>query len=451
MKQPAPALTPLERVLALFTRVRPGEGSAVLLLLCQVFVLLFSYYLLKSTREALILAEGSAELRSYTIAAQALLLALLIPIYSASFRHGIKSNLFSYVIGFFVCNLLMFYGAGLAGLHFGIVFYIWLGVFSVMVVAQFWAVTTDLYSVEAGHRLFAVIAVGGSLGAWIGSLCAKLLFPVLGPYHIMGVAALLLCLTIFLGRFAKRLVPQHARARTHAGEAPVSDHLLGGFQLIAGSRYLLWIAAFAILLNCINSVGEYILSDWVKQHATALHARDPSVSEDAVIGAFYGDFYAWVNLISLLLQLFVVSRLFRIIGVGAAMYILPVVALVGYGCILFLPIFTVIRAVKILENSIDYSLQNTARHALFLPVDRKTKFEGQTTIDTFFWRFGDLLHAGVIFVGLRLLDFGITQFAVVNIVLSVLWLWVVSRLAAHHKRLLGARPERAGEAIASNQ
>ena len=59
----------------------------------------------------------------------------------------------------------------------------------------------------------------------------------------------------------------------------------------------------------------------------------------------------------------------------------------------FVPIFTLIRWIKIAENSVDYSLMNTTRQALFLPVDRDAKYDGKTAIDTFFWRFGDLIQA----------------------------------------------------------
>jgi hypothetical protein len=63
----------------------------------------------------------------------------------------------------------------------------------------------------------------------------------------------------------------------------------------------------------------------------------------------------------------------------------------------FVPIFTLIRLVKIAENATDYSLMNTTRHALFLPVDRDATYEGKTAIDSFFWRVGDLIQAGVVF------------------------------------------------------
>ena len=62
---------------------------------------------------------------------------------------------------------MLFFLAVSAGLHIGIVYFLWVGIFNVMVIAQFWAFATDLYTQEQGKRLFPLIGVGSSLGAWV--------------------------------------------------------------------------------------------------------------------------------------------------------------------------------------------------------------------------------------------------------------------------------------------
>jgi AAA family ATP:ADP antiporter len=97
-------------------------------------------------------------------------------------------------------------------------------------------------------------------------------------------------------------------------------------------------------------------------------------------------------------------------------------------------VFTLIRMVKIAENSIDYSLMNTTRHALFLPVDRDAKYEGKTAIDSFFWRFGDLVQAGVVFAGLNWLNWGAPQFALLNLVLALVWIGLAVAIGREFSR-----------------
>ena len=73
----------LDKALSIFSQVKAGEGATALLLAANVFLLLASYYLLKTVREALILSESGAEIKSYAAAGQALLLLAVVPAYGA--------------------------------------------------------------------------------------------------------------------------------------------------------------------------------------------------------------------------------------------------------------------------------------------------------------------------------------------------------------------------------
>ena len=134
-------------------------------------------------------------------------------------------------------------------------------------------------------------------------------------------------------------------------------------------------------------------------------------------------------MVGLAIQLFLVARIYRTVGIRGALLIHPAVVAVGYGLLAvspllagFVPIFTIVRLVKIAENATDYSLMNTTRQALFLPVDRDSKYEGKTAIDTFFWRFGDLIQAGVVYVGLNWFGWTAPTFAALNLVLALVWI-----------------------------
>ena len=102
-----------------------------------------------------------------------------------------------------------------------------------------------------------------------------------------------------------------------------------------------------------------------------------------------------------------------------------------------LPAFAVMRWTKVLENGTDYSVQNTTRHALFLPTTRAAKYKAKQAIDSFFVRAGDLLQAVVVFIGV-LLAFDIRAYALVNVGLIVIWLAIVVAIAREHKKLVPA-------------
>src|SRR5262249_47818706 len=155
----------LERTLSVITDVRAGEGLGALLLTVDLAVLLGGYYLLKTVRESLILAQGGAEVKAYSSAAQAILLFAVVPIYGWIATRINRNQLLRWTAIFFASNLLLFAYLGHKGVHEAVPYFIWVGIFNVFTVAQLWAFATDLYTEAQGKRLFPLLGVGASLGA----------------------------------------------------------------------------------------------------------------------------------------------------------------------------------------------------------------------------------------------------------------------------------------------
>ena len=209
--------------------------------------------------------------------------------------------------------------------------------------------------------------------------------------------------------------------------------------MVLGSRYLLLIAMMVLLLNMVNSLGEFMLGRLVVADFEAAVASGAMTANDmkAAIGAFYGNFFGWVNMLGFLIQTFIVSRLFKYVGVRGALFVLPLIALTSYGFMAVLPILAVVQVAKVLENSTDYSIQNTARHALFLPTSRDAKYKAKAAIDAFFWRVGDLAQAGVVLVGTQM-ALSTQQFAWINVAFVSVWFVVLVGIYREHRKLVHA-------------
>ena len=419
------AAPPVERFLRLFTDVRPGEGQRLLLMTLNVFLILAAYYVMKPVREALILAQpGGAEIKSYAMAGQALLLTLAVPLYGALATRMPRRWLINLVTIFFIACLPVFYVLTQNGVSIGLAFFLWIGIFSLMVIAQFWAFANDLYTPEAGKRLFALIAFGASSGAVFGAFICARLIRMIGVPPLLLVAAAVLAASLALFN----LVDGRPRRRSEETAAPLdADRPIGAgnpFGIVLGQRYLLLIALLILLLNWVNATGEYILGSVVASTGAAEiaagHLRPDQ--HGTFIGHFYAGYFQVVNVAGMLLQLFLVSRVITRLGVPVAVCVLPVVAMVSYGMAALIPSLGILRWVKTAENSIDYSLQNTVGHVLYLPTTRAAKYKAKQAIDTFFVRAGDLLSAGTILVGTSLLAFGVARFALMNVILVFVWL-----------------------------
>jgi AAA family ATP:ADP antiporter len=434
----------LERILSLFTEVRPGEGSKVVLLTINIFLILTAYYFIKPVREALILAGGGAEIKSYSSAGQSLLLLGVIPAYAALASRLPRRQLINYVTLFFIACLGVFYLLAQVQVPIPIVFYLWVGIFNVSIVAQFWSFANDVYTNEEGKRLFPLVVFGMSSGAVLGSFLAGMLIEPLGVYQLLLLSAGLLAVGLVItnvveSRERKRgpTIGDEPAATEDEAEKPLKKG--GAFKLVFGNRYLLLIALMILFLNWVNTNGEYILGRTVEHTAeTSLGAGIESRSgREEFIGKFYSDFFFYVNLVGLLMQLFLVSRLIKYVGVRAALLIHPLISLGVYGVLVFYPMLSVVRWAKTAENATDYSLTNTLRNILFLPTTREEKYKAKQAIDTLFVRAGDVLSALLVLVGTTWLMMKTEQFALVNVVLVLIWIGVVVLIGRHYGRLTG--------------
>jgi ATP:ADP antiporter, AAA family len=426
---PAPK-GPLERLLSPIADVHAGEAAGVLLLTAMMFLLLSGYYLLKTAREVFILSEGGAEVKSYASAGQALLLLVLVPAYGAFASRVNRMQLITWVSLFFAANIILFALAEQAGLRVGIPYFLWVGIFNVMVIAQFWAFANDIYTPEQGKRLFPLIGVGSSLGAWLGSVRAGVVMQSFGPMRLLAGGGVALVACIILARLADRHTRRGAASPRSAAKA---DEVVGegqsGFAMLFSDRYLLLIALLTLLLNVVNTGGEYLFGRYVVQNAVATFGSG-SAAEAArgqYIGEAYSSFFSYVNLLGLLLQMFVVSRVFKYLGVGRSLFVHPIVAGAGYLTMLVIPSFSAMRVLKTVDNSLDYSLGNTTKQALWLPTSRQAKYKAKQAVDSFCVRAGDVISAAIVYAG-ELGSFPIAVFATLNIVLTGAWLAIAAAL-----------------------
>lgn len=433
----------LARALKPITDVHPGEAITALLLTLNVFLMLSAYYVIKPVREALILAmESGAENKAYMSGAIAGLLFLIVPGYDKLVDSLPRIKLVIGVTLAFAAQLVLFYAAtqvpSLRG-HLGLVFYAWVGIFNVMVVAQFWAFANDLYKKEQGERLFPMVAIGASVGAAVGSKAANLLIKGLGVPTMLLVAAGLLAACASLYWLVERREKAEAEATPASGkdDASAKGNRSGGFRLVLRHRYLLLLAIFALVYNWVNSNGEYMLSKLIKADAAAAVAKGEISAKQVgdAIGAAYADFFFYVNVAGVVMQTFVVSRLVKWLGLSKAFLFLPVLAVANASVVAFLPIVALVKIGKTAENATDYSLNNTLRQMLWLVTSPEMKYKAKQVVDTFCVRIGDVCSALAVYLTVDVLNFSVQRFAWVSLALGAFWLFLAVAIGRMYREL----------------
>lgn len=155
------------------------------------------------------------------------------------------------------------------------------------------------------------------------------------------------------------------------------------------------------------------------------------------VGAFYGNYFWWVNVIGVALQLLITPRLLKRFGAHGALFVLPIIALGGYSLLITVPTIALVKMVKIFENATDYSIQNTAKQALFLVTSREAKYKAKTASDTFFVRLGDMAQSGLVAGGLAL-ELGAGGFALVSLGFVAVWFVLVVLILFEYRRRMAA-------------
>jgi len=252
----------LHRFFRIFTVMYPGEGLTAFLLTLNVFLLFLAYYIIKPVRDAFMLESWPAEIKSYLSAAIAVMLIFVVKLFSMIASRFPRHKLITWVTLFFISNLGIFYILHLLGVGpgaMGIIFFIWAGIFNLIIVAQFWGFANDLYSEDEGKRLFPIIAFGATFGGFVGGKITALLAETFGFFQLMLVAAgfLGVCIvfTLIIHNREKRrskekqLSGQKEESNEREEEKPLEKG--GAFRLVFKSHYLLYLAFFA--LNRLNS------------------------------------------------------------------------------------------------------------------------------------------------------------------------------------------------------
>ncbi len=446
--------------------MRAGEGITALLMTLNVFFLLTAYYVIKPVRKGLILSvPGGSRYESYLSAAIAVSLLVAVPAYARFADRLPKNKLVVGVTLFFVSHIVVFFGLSYITPirpYLAFVFFVWVGIFNMMVVAQFWAFANDLYTQEQGKRLFALLGLGASVGAAVGAWFTGILKKSLGGtslgvYPLLLVSAAMLALCALLSHLAhvrergKKDDPVDEPKDASAGKAKTAKEPKtkdGAFQLVLRNKYLLLIAVFSLVFTWVNTNGEFMMSASVERAteeaakaAGKLDPKDIAIYVEGETTSIFADFYIWVNVLGVAIQTFAVSRIVKFGGLRVAFFILPLIALLDAGGVLLLPALLgmkeldILRPGKIAENATDYSVNNTVRNMLWLPTSTEMKYKAKQAVDTFFVRMGDVASGLAVFIVTQIKSWPVPTMAAINVALVGVWLYVARGIVRENGRL----------------
>ncbi len=400
----------IRRKLLPFLDIRPGEWPLVGLLTSYFCLVITSHYVIKPVRNSLFIERLGADNLPYVYIATAIFAGIIVSLYSRIGDRVSRTALVLGTLAFLASNLLVFWWflRTEAILASG-AFYIWAKLYPLLLVSQFWLVASQLFTTPQAKRVFGIIGAGGIVGGIAGSAIAGFLATRIGSEPLLLVSAGILGLSALLILAIDRFAPPvktRPQLRREEEESP------GVWTLLKESSHLRTIAYLLGLTIVVSTIV-----DWQFNKAVELFVPGEDMKTE-----FLARFFVLLNFVSIGIQLFITSWILRVFGVGIALLLLPAALLAGSLGIVLFPTLWAAAIAKGTEGSMRYSLDQSTRELLFLPLPGELKYRGKPLVDMAVYRLGTGIGGLIVLLGTAVLSFGLREMAILSAALLIVWM-----------------------------
>lgn len=437
-----------------FLDIRREEWPRAIGLALYFFLVIAIFWILKPVKRGLILSYfGEDPLRLFgwqLTAAQAEQLGKVINVFAAYaaviaftwlVRRVTRRRLILLFCGFFAGLFLLYaFLVGDPGRGTVWTFYSLGDVFNTIMVATFWAFANDLNDAGEAERLYGVVGLGGVVGGFAG---ATLVTQAVQP---LGRAPLLLICIGLLAAVAAIALWIDRRERGEGDPGPVccpdeeggptGNAALEGARVVLRSRYLIALAALVGLYEIVSNVVDFQLA------ATVSREVERGLDQDA----FFGVVGQLTGVASIVVQVLVTTYVLRRFGVAVGLLFLPVTMMLGSGGFLIVPSLAFAAFMSVSDNALNYSINQSAREALYTPTSQNAKYKAKAFIDMFVQRGAKVVAVGLNLVFTALLIERVRWLSLLSILLIVGWLRLVRYLGTEFEAKAEARADGRGRA-----
>lgn len=409
-------------------RIERHEVEPVAHGLAMFFLLFAGYFMLRPVRETMGIAGGVNNLQWLFTGTFAATLAAM-PLFGWLAGRAVRRRVATWTLGFFATNLVLFalaFKVNPDNAWIARTFYIWLSVFNLLAVSVCWSVMADLFRIIEAKRLFALVAVGASVGGLVGPLLGVALVGSIGHAGLLLLSAALLGGTIVAARRLQSWRDRHplGPAETLARGRPLGGSPFAGAAQVLRSPFLLGCAVFVLLLAASTT---FLYFEQARLVQTAFPDR---VDQTRV----FGTIDMIVQSLAVVTQLFFTGRIAQRLGVGVLLVAVPLLVAGGFVWLAFAPTFAVLAVVMIARRAGEYALVRPGREMLFTVVPAEAKYKAKNFIDTVVYRGADAV-SGWLKTVTDLLAQQPAVAAIVGAAIALIWAATGAWLARAQRRL----------------
>jgi AAA family ATP:ADP antiporter len=248
-------------------------------------------------------------------------------------------------------------------------------------VALFWAFMSDLVEAEQAKRLYGIVGLGGVLGGLLGATIVRQAVEGLGRSPLLVSCVVPIVAVAATATYVDRIAHARFGRVGHPLRAQHRSVLLEGAHMVRASHYLTGIGATILLYELVSNIVDFQLSATVQRLIEGDTERD----------AFFALVGQATGVVSVGVQLLVTSWVMQRLGIGAALLVLPLAILVGSMGFLAVSTLAFATMMSASDNALNYSIHQSAKEALYVPLTRDEKYKAKAFIDMFVQRSAKLL------------------------------------------------------------
>lgn len=298
-------------------------------------------------------------------------------------------------------------------------FYVLGDMFNSAMLVFFWAFANDIFSSEQAKRTYGIVGLGGIIGGIIGSTVVAGYVGVLGRSTLLYICLIPMAVMILIGYIVNNRIEQNegeTESDEGCGGCKKQNAVYEGAQLVFKSKYLLAIVGLIGLYEMVSNIVDFQLS------ATIASEVAGNLNKDAYFG-FVGQI---TSIISLVVQLFLTSYVMKRYGVGIALLFLPIAITLGSVGFLIVPSLLFVTIMSASDNSLNYSINQSAKEALYTPTSKDEKYKAKAFIDMFVQRAAKVLAVILNLVVATFVGIANVQWlSLACLVILVFWILVV--------------------------
>lgn len=421
------------------------ERMFSLYMFSSFFLIITTYWILKPIKKSLFIGYHKLHALSFmgrTIdAAQAELLAkelniviafIAMIVYTLLARRYKREHYTFIISSFFVVCLALFYPLLSNDSQLSVwAFYLFGDLFITSMLLVFFSFLNDSFDSKTSKLTYAMIGTGGTLGGFFGSSVIANQSSLTDPSSTVLLSLVLVIGIMLIEHLAAHIIERRPVLEFNSTlseplpEGGAYAHAIEGMRLTLRSKYLMWVAGIVMFYEITSIVVDYQFTSSVIQWVAPENYK-----------IYFASVYAFTNFTTLLIQIFLTGWVIKRWGVAVALCVLPMSILFGSVGYLFFPILIFGSLLNTFDYAFAYSIQQTAKELLYVPISRREKYEAKAFIDIFWLRLGKGIAVLLVYiVSLQFSGAYVRWLSLMLILIMLAWITLGILAGRFHKRL----------------